>query len=159
MSHSATTLRNIGYYSFSGPVDRIVSNGAHPVCSPVTAGSPTEQRSMAGYLLADVVSPGCCLAFFSFVSALFRCRFLFRGSRIRAWSGVSRVSRAARLIEVDIFQIEVSVDCSDVQKLFSVIGNDGGDIMYKKVKISVKNHTEARKTAAIRCSVILLYYY
>jgi hypothetical protein len=38
-----------------------------------------------------------------------------------------------RLNELEILiQIEVSDRCSDVQKLFPVIGNDGGNIMYKK---------------------------
>jgi hypothetical protein len=36
----------------------------------------------------------------------------------------------------------VSDRCSDVQRLFSVIGNDGGDIIYKKVKISFKKIAE-----------------
>lgn len=47
---------------------------------------------------------------------------------------------------------------SDALKLFSVIGNDAGDIMYKKVTISVKNtqnRSGARKTAAIHRSAIL----
>jgi hypothetical protein len=49
---------NIEYYSSSGPVDRIVSNGARPVCSPVTVRSPIEQRVEADYLLVAVVSKG-----------------------------------------------------------------------------------------------------
>lgn len=44
-----------------------------------------------------------------------------------------------RLTEVDIFiEIEVSDCCSDVQKLFSILGNDGGNILYQKAKISAK---------------------
>jgi hypothetical protein len=48
-----------------------------------------------------------------------------------------------QLIEVEVLvQIEVSDSCSDVQKLFSVIGNDGGNIMYKKVKIRAKKYAK-----------------
>jgi hypothetical protein len=47
------------------------------------------------------------------------------------------------LVEVEIFiQIEVSDHCSDVQKLFSVIGNDGRNIMYKKKFRSVHKNTQ-----------------
>jgi hypothetical protein len=45
-----------------------------------------------------------------------------------------------RLVEIEIFiQIEFSNHCSDVQRLFSVIGNDGEkQYVQKKVTISAK---------------------
>ena len=50
---SATTQRNIGYYSYSGPVDMIDSNRAHPVCTPVIVCLPIERRADAVYSLGD----------------------------------------------------------------------------------------------------------
>ena len=97
---SSTTQRNIGYYSSSGPLGRIVSNGACPVCFPLIVCSPIERRVEADYTFTNIVSLGCP----------------------RCW-----------LYEVEIFlQVEVCDRCSDVWKRFSVIGNDGGNIMYKK---------------------------
>lgn len=75
------------------------------------------------YLLANIVKTPHRLP-------LFRCCFLFRVPGIRAWSGVSRMSKNRH-------QIEVNDHCSDVHKLFSVIWNDGKKhYVQKNVKIS-----------------------
>jgi hypothetical protein len=117
------------YYSSSGPIGRIVSNGARPVYSPVIVHSPIEQRVEAVYLLAAIVSSGCPHV------GLYIARF-------RVWC--EQYVLCHRLIEVEILiQIEVSDRCSDVQTLFSVIGTDGGNIyVQKKLRSAQKNPTK-----------------
>jgi hypothetical protein len=52
---SATIPRNIGYYSSSGLVDRIVSNGARSVCSPMTFANRMKGRGRFFSLLCSFV--------------------------------------------------------------------------------------------------------
>ena len=49
---SATTLINMEYSSTSGPADKIISNGAHPVCFPVIVSLPIARRVKEDYLIA-----------------------------------------------------------------------------------------------------------
>ena len=65
-------LRKTGNYRSSGPVGRIVSNGAHPVCSPVIC-TPIEQRAEEGYLLVSIVSSGCHAGLYIVVSFSSEC--------------------------------------------------------------------------------------
>ena len=85
--------------------------------------SQIEQRVEAVYFLAAVVSSGC----------------LHVGLSIAVSFSSDGRGLGLRLVEIAIFiQIEFSNHCSDVQRLFSVIGNDGENNMYKKKLRSVQ---------------------
>jgi hypothetical protein len=67
-------------------------------------------------------------------------------SRVRSWYGVEQYVLYRKLIEVEIFiQIKATDGCSDVQKIFSVVGNDGGNIMYKIKLRSTQKNTSVKK--------------
>jgi hypothetical protein len=76
---------------FSGPIDRIVLNRTHPVCSKVIVRSPIEQSVKGVYLLALVFSSGCRLA----------CTLLpplpLSSPGVKASSRVSKPSRPANV--------------------------------------------------------------
>ena len=102
----------------------IVSNRALPVYSLVIACLPIEVRVESIYPLSDVVSSGILhTGLYRGVSSSFEDLGLVCDNQ----------SFFLRLIEVEVLvQMEVSDSCSDVQKLCSVIGYDGRNIMCKK---------------------------
>jgi hypothetical protein len=103
----------------------------------VIARTPIEWNVEVEYPLSDIVSSDIPHAgIYRAVSSFFECWDL---SLVRDNQYVIQF----QLIEVEVLvQIEVSDSCSDVQKLFSVIGNNVRNMMYKKGKISAKKYTK-----------------
>ena len=123
-------MRNVGYYSSSDHIDRIVSNGSS---SSLFSSDCIEGRLEAIYTLSDVVLSGIPASMVPSPPS----------SRVRDL-GLVRDNHYVfhlRLIEVEVL-IKVSDSCSNVQKLFSVIGNNGGNVMYKNSFRSAQKNTQ-----------------